>query len=205
MYLIKTRLVKSALTIEFLKDQSNKPAVENFDPSTIKIVAKEEDMIYMTSFPLGTIFSVDHLNPGSIECTIEGSIRPMFNKGDTDIDVFFKGLKPENTPTNADLDYLIDTLLMSEGLEVAKKVCAKYVDAGVGYTLDADERFKSMVSTGRMTLLDKIKIDHPCPSAKDIGFHIQKDIWNLLIRLVKRRENILLIGPTGLKNQLLFA
>ena len=47
-----------------------------------------------------------------------------------------------------------------------------------------------------LTLLDKIREEHPCPPIES-GFYIEERNWLFLVRNIMQHKNTMLIGPTG--------
>lgn len=46
------------------------------------------------------------------------------------------------------------------------------------------------------TILEKIRLQYPCPSISS-GFYIEQKNWNFLVRNILQHKNTMLIGPTG--------
>jgi MoxR-like ATPase len=95
------------------------------------------------------------------------------------------------------IDYMIDN--SSYGVDKAKEMATKYEP--YGYTFDWDAKFALPVAgevlPAGTNLKRTIAANYPVPTKEDCGFHIEPDIWYLLVRNVLRGENTLLMGPTG--------
>jgi MoxR-like ATPase len=97
------------------------------------------------------------------------------------------------------VDYMLGAGNETYGIDKAKafaKACEAY-----GYTCDVDakltiptETAPGSTSTG---MRRSIAAKYPVPTIDEIGFQIDPDMWNLMVRNVLRGENTLLVGPTG--------
>jgi MoxR-like ATPase len=95
------------------------------------------------------------------------------------------------------VDYLIDN---GEKEEVVKHLAEQL--ASYGYDFDWDSKIApkptEVVSGGTTSNLKRtIAAHYPVPNREECGFHIDPDIWFLLVRNALRGENTLLVGPTG--------
>lgn len=61
-------------------------------------------------------------------------------------------------------------------------------------SFDIDKEYTDGESA--LTLIDKIRNEHPCPSIES-GFYVEERNWNFLVRNIIRHKNTMLIGPTG--------
>lgn len=189
MYLIKTSLSGTQFAIDFIVDQQNKaPEGINLDSNSIT-----GDIKTLTKFPVGTYFAVTDIKWGEISSEILGSVRPLFFEGN----IYATSLSADNTPTNADVEYLIDWMISNQEFKCdkAKEYAAKFVEHG--YKIDVDTKCKEYKEDATGSLKDRIMRQYPCPSEHDIQFSIDPEVWYLLIRNIMRGENTLLIGPTG--------
>ena len=96
------------------------------------------------------------------------------------------------------VNYMIDSELY--GIEKAKAMAEQF--ASYGYEYDWDTMIAPKPTVGGeipsgTNLKRTIAANYPVPSVDDCGFHIDPDMWFLLVRNVLRGENTLLIGPTG--------
>jgi len=150
-------------------------------------------------FPLGTIFVADqfdfpeedHLNirkDDVVPLMYEGTVMPMSAL--------------EKTRLQAIADYVVDYMLDSSdfGVEAAKKTAEQL--AAFGYEFDWDAKVAPKPVAGEAlpagaNLRRTIAASYPVPTVEDCGFHIDPDMWFLLVRNVLRGENTLLVGPTG--------
>lgn len=189
MFLIKTHLEGTTFTIRLQNNQTGIPV--DVDINTYNLKAASASVL--TKFPIGTTFIVSDISWGSIEGVISGSIRPLFY-GET---IFALSLSADTTPTNADVEYLIDWMIAHPDYrcEKAKHYAAKFIE--VGYKVDVETKCKSYTEDESGTLRDRIIRTYPCPSESEIGFHIEPEVWYLLVRNIMKGENTLIIGPTG--------
>lgn len=189
MYLIRTSLNGAQFSIEFVEGQTNKPPVAvDLGSSSIK-----GDFKVLTKFPVGTVFAVTDIKWGEVSSEIMGSVRPMFFEDN----IYALSLSSDNTPTNADVEYLMDWMISSPDYrcEGAQKYAKMFIE--MGYTVDVDAKCKEYKEDASGTLRDRIMRQFPCPSETETGFHVEPETWYLLIRNIIRGENTLLIGPTG--------
>lgn len=64
-------------------------------------------------------------------------------------------------------------------------------------SLEELEKNKKGGKLGGANISDFIKSNYPRPTVANSGFHVDEDLWILLIRNVLRKENTMIIGPTG--------
>lgn len=188
MYLIKTALEGTQFTVKFVANQKNQMPVGISE--TTRIVGSG---MILTKFPIGTHFIVSDISWGEIASNIVGSVRPMFYE-DT---IYAGSLASDNTPTNADVEYLMDWMISNSDYrcEGARKYAAKFIE--LGYSVDVEGKCKDYVEDSTGSLREQIIRKFPCPKESEIGFHVDEDVWYLLIRNIMRGENTMLIGPTG--------
>jgi len=159
----------------------------------IKITAPIADLV---KFPLGTIFvasgydfpEADHLHirkENVVALVYENTAYPLSG--------------PEANPL---VDYLMDYMIDHTeeewcGIDNAKALSEKFVP--FGYSIDWDAKFAMPAegTVGGTNMKRTIAVKYPCPKREDIGFHIDPELWSLLVRNVLRGENIMLIGDTG--------
>jgi len=159
----------------------------------IKITAPITDLV---KFPLGTIFianGYDFPEPDHLNIRKENVCAMLHD------DTVFPQSGPEANPL---VDYLMDYMIDHTdeewcGIENAKALSEKFVP--FGYTIDWDAKFAMPEPgvAGATSMKRTIAAKYPCPKREDIGFHIDPELWSLLVRNVLRGENIMLIGPTG--------
>ncbi len=190
MYLVKTSLNGAQFSIQFVKGQTNSaPVTVDVDNHNLK-----GDFKILTKFPVGTVFAVTDIAWGDVSSEIKGSVRPLFFEDN----IYAMSVLPaENTPTNADIDYLIDWMIASP--DYTEDAITSYVNifVGYGYTIDLKAKYNAYKTDTSGTLRDQIIRMHPCPTIEKTGFYVDPELWYLLIRNVLRGENTLLIGPTG--------
>lgn len=186
MYLIRTALSGTQFVIQFIQDQPNK-APGGVDLGETSLTG---DSKILTGFPIGTVFAVSDISWGELTSKILGQPRALFH-GDN----VYAGLGA--TCTNADVDYLFDWMLSTNEIKRPQAIeyATKFIEGG--YHIDIDAKCKAYTENESGTLRDRIMRMYPCPSEEDTGFHIEPDVWYLLIRNIMRGENTLLIGPTG--------
>ena len=61
---------------------------------------------------------------------------------------------------------------------------------------DAEKTYNFATGTKNLSLLDRIRIEHPCPDISS-GFYVEPRIWEFLVRNIIQHKNTMLIGPTG--------
>ena len=188
MYLVQTALEGTTFTVKYLDKQTNSAPVD-INPLETHI---KGDSKTLTKYPIGTVFAVNDINWGAVESVIVGTPRPLIN----DDVVITSGLNVDNTPTNSDIDYLLDYLLQS-GKNTDFVITIGSVYNAIGYTVDAEEKCKSYKVDMSGTFKEQIMRMYPCPNESEINFHVEPDTWYLLIRNVLKGENTLLVGPTG--------
>lgn len=189
MYLIKTSLDGAQFAIEFIKGQANThPVTIDINNHNIK-----GDFKVLTKFPVGTVFAVTDIKWNEFASEIMGAVRPLFFEKT----VYALSLSSDNTPTNADVEYLIDWMIGSPEYRCdgAREYATMFTE--MGYTVDVETKCKEYKEDESGTLRDRIMRQYPCPSEHDIQFSIDPEVWYLLIRNIMRGENTLLIGPTG--------
>ena len=148
-------------------------------------------------YPLGTVFIADnydfpeedHLNirkEDVVPLSYEGTLMPMSH------------LDKERIQKIA--DYTVDYMLDNDSVESAKAMASQF--AAFGYEYDWDTKVAPKPVAGEAlpsgtNLRRTIAASYPVPTVEDCGFHIDPDMWFLLVRNVLRGENTLLVGPTG--------
>jgi len=159
----------------------------------IKITAPIADIV---KFPLGTVFITDgydfpeadhlHIRKENIVAMVyENTIFPI----------------AINDRHSTLIDYLVNYMIdhVEYGIDVAKQVGEQY--EALGYELNWDDRFKlpepGVAPAAGVNLKRTIAATYPVPTKEDTGFHIDPDLWYLLVRNVIRGENVMLIGDTG--------
>lgn len=190
MYLVQTSLDGAQFAIKFVNGQSNTP------PVTIDLENHilKGDFKVLTKFPVGTVFAVTDIKWSELGTSeIIGAVRPLFFEKN----IYTHSLSADNTPSLGDVDYMIDWMIADPNYrcEKAKEYAKLFAEAG--YVVDVDSKCKSYVEDESGSLRDRIMRQYPCPSEAETGFHVEPDVWYLLIRNIIRGENTLLIGPTG--------
>lgn len=187
MYLVQTALEGTTFKINFLDKQPNLLPID-VDLSTN--IIKGNSPVF-TKYPIGTIFAINDIKWGTVESTTQGSPRPLCND-----DVVYTGSTVDTTPTNADIDYLLDTLL-NLGKKTEEVIALGDRFNSNGYTVDVVGKCNAFKTDMSGTFKEQIMRMYPCPNESEIGFHVEPDTWYLLIRNVLKGENTLLVGPTG--------
>lgn len=191
MILFRAFLEGTSFQIETLPGQPFEKTLP-IAATDIKITAPIADIV---GFPLGTIFiaqTYDFPEADHLHIRKEDVIALMYNG------VVYKQMFPEATPL---VDYLMDYMIDNSsiewcGIENAKKLSEEFVKEG--YVIDWDAKFAMPAPGATGTNLKRtIAAKYPVPTREDIGFHIDPDMWYLLVRNVLRGENIMLIGDTG--------
>lgn len=168
------------------------------------LTRKVEDMKITSSvadfarFPLGTVFiatGAEFPEPDHLHIAKDAS-KPLF---------FGESVFPMSSVEELGVivEYTVDYMLGAGneqfGYEVAKnfaKQCSAY-----GYTCDVDAKLtiptEKEPGKGSSGMRRSISAAYPVPTVDEIGFMIDPDMWNLMVRNVLRGENTLLVGPTG--------
>jgi len=193
MILFRAFLEGTSFQIETLPGQ----AFEKTLPLAVQDIKITAPIGEVVAFPLGTIFiahKYDFPESDHLHFRKEDIIALVYNN------TAYKQQCPEANPL---LDYLIDYMIDNTtnewcGLENAKKTAALFNT--FGYSIDWDAKFAipaEGVASVTGNLKRTIAAKYPVPTREDIGFHIEPDMWYLLVRNVLRGENIMLIGDTG--------
>ena len=188
MYLVQTALEGTTFTVKYLDKQTNSAPV---DINPLETIIKGDSRT-LTKYPIGTVFAVNDIKWGLLESTIIGTPRPLIN----DDVVITTGLTVDNTPTNVDVDYLLDYLLQTGASTEAVTTIGSIYNA-IGYVVYAEAKCKAFKVDTSGTFKEQIMRMYPCPTESAIGFHVEPDVWYLLIRNILKGENTLLVGPTG--------
>lgn len=149
-------------------------------------------------FPLGTVFVAD-----VYDFPEEDHLHIM--KEHTTALFFENSVFPLSTFSTEKLqevcDYAINYMLDSGKYELdyVKDIATNFTT--FGYTFDWDEMTAPKPieagAPGGSNLKRTIAAHYPVPKREDCGFHIDPDMWFLMVRNVLRGENTLLVGPTG--------
>ena len=114
---------------------------------------------------------------------------------------YYHGIAPEMQVNIKIVDAYVD-LLLEDGQEpFAKTIVDSF--AAVGLIIDLEAKKAAVVAPAAAGgpagggFKAHIEATYPTPDMKKTGFHVEQDIWNLLIRNGLRMENTLMIGPTG--------
>lgn len=149
-------------------------------------------------FPLGTIFVADeydfpeddHLHIMKEHTTalyFESTVYPL------------SSMDAEKLQKVCDytVNYLLDATTYD--MDFIKDLAEKF--STFGYTFDWDDMTAPKPleagAAGGTNLKRTIAAHYPVPRREDCGFHIDPDLWFLMVRNVLRNENTLLVGPTG--------
>ena len=150
-------------------------------------------------FPLGTVFiALDYDIPdGDLISIRENELIPM---------VYNDSVFPLNDVDSSKIDEMSTTLLnymlnnsdTYDNEDTIKKIGEQL--ASYGYAFDWDALTSMDLSDGvpsgdslKRSILSKF----PVPKLADCGFHVNKDVWFILIRNILRGEPSLLTGPSG--------
>lgn len=183
MYLIKTVLKGTQFAIEFVKNQPN-AAPTAIDVNNTIITG---DFTVLTKYPVGTLFIANDMSWGDMTSKILGTPAAMYFDGN---------MFTINSIEHA--DYFVNYAIASgeftkeQLLDLDNKITAR------GFDVDIAARLEAYKNDESGTLRDRIMRQYPCPTEEENGFHIDADVWFLLIRNIMRGENTLLVGPTGL-------
>lgn len=151
-------------------------------------------------FPLGTVFIADeydfpeddhlHIMKEHVHALFfEKSVFPISALGEEKI----------QQVCDFAIDYMLDSGTFDIEADV-KPIAESFAAYGYKYDWDEKTQVKPM-EAGEIPSGTNIKrtiaAHYPVPKREDCGFHIDPDIWFLMVRNVLRGENTLLVGPTG--------
>lgn len=159
--------------------------------SEIKITVPLTEIVKL---PLGTIFCASKYlyieDDENLIISKEDILAMMF-----DDKVLYSAINQNNQER---VDYFIKYLLESGDFthDYTEKVVNEFKE--YGFTLDWEEltRVPEIGEPGS-NMKRSIAAMYPVPNREDIGFHIEPEMWYLLVRNVLRGENVMLIGDTG--------
>lgn len=149
-------------------------------------------------FPLGTVFVADEYDfpeEDHLHIMKEHSTALFFESNVFPISSF----EPEKLQEVCDftINYMLDN--GSYDLDYIKKIADEF--SSFGYKFDWEELSApkpiEIGTGGGSNLRRTIAAHYPVPKKEDCGFHIDPDLWFLMVRNVLRSENTLLVGPTG--------
>lgn len=193
MILFRAFLEGTSFQIQTLPGQ----AFEKTLPISVQDIKITAPIAEIVAFPLGTVFAAhryDFPEADHLHFRKEDIVALMYN------DVVYTQSYPDANPiVDCLIDYMIDN--SSEewcGIENAKALSEKF--KAEGYVIDWDAKFALPVEGAAPTganLKRTIAAKYPVPTREDIGFHIDPEMWYLLVRNVLRGENIMLVGDTG--------
>jgi len=151
-------------------------------------------------FPLGTVFVADeydfpeddHLHIMKEQATalfFDNNVFPMSTLGEDKIQQI----------CDFTIDYMLDSGLYDVDLQI-KPLAIQFASYGYVYNWDTKTTPKPVVEgtiPNGTNIKRTIATHYPVPKREDCGFHIDADVWFLMVRNVLRGENTLLVGPTG--------
>lgn len=195
MILLQSFLNGTTFEVKPLPDQSfEKSLTRHIDDVKITYPIPE-----CSRFPFGTIFISDdydfpeddhiHIPKGNMTpISLEGTVFPLAH------------IETERLQKLSDyiVNYMIDN--REYGFDKAKAMAEQFATYGYEYDWETMVTPKPVEGTeipSGTNLKRTIAANYPVPSVDDCGFHIDPDMWFLLVRNVLRGENTLLIGPTG--------
>lgn len=190
MILFRAFLEGTSFQIETLPGQTFEKTLK-CSLETMRVTAPLADIV---KFPLGTVFIAKNYSfPDEDHLYIqkEDVVALYYEEN-----VFGISDEFQNDYINYLIDYMIDS--SDYGIESAKKYAALFEP--YGFTIDWEAKLAIPVlgsATSGTNLKRSIAASYPVPKEEDCGFHIEPDLWYLMVRNVLRGENTLLIGPTG--------
>jgi MoxR-like ATPase len=148
-------------------------------------------------FPMKTVLASDDWTFNSDKVLKINTIK-VIHYGEI---VYYHGVAPEMQVSINTVDMYVDYLIEQGETSFAKTISDCF--AGVGLVLDFDAKIAKAkeeevaTATAAGGFKAHIEATYPTPDMKKTGFHVEQNIWNLLIRNGLRMENTMLIGPTG--------
>lgn len=150
-------------------------------------------------FPLGTVFIADEYDfPEDDHLHImKEHVHAMFFEKSV-FPISLLGEEKIQQVCDFAIDYMLDS--GTHDIDDVKSIAGQF--AAYGYKYDWDEKTAvKPIEEGSIPAGTNIKrtiaTHYPVPKREDCGFHIDPDIWFLMVRNVLRGENTLLMGPTG--------
>ena len=195
MILLQTTIEGTSYQVRPLKGQAFEKTLTVGNIEDMRITGPIPEF---AKFPLGTIFiapGYDFPDPDHLNIHAENLTNLMF-----DGSVFPLSHIATETLTKM-LDYFVDYMIDSPayGIDKAKEIATQF--EAYGYTCDWAAKIPTLESGSAIpsgtNLKRTIAATYPVPTVADCGFHIDPDMWFLLVRNVLRGENTLLTGPTG--------
>ena len=196
MILLQTKIEGTSYQLTTLPGQSfEKKLTRSTDD--LKITGPISEF---AKFPLGTVFVADEYDfpeDDHLHIMKEHATALFF-----DNNVFpISALGEEKIQQICDftIDYMLDSGLYDVDSQI-KPLATQF--ASYGYVFDWDTKTTPKpIEEGKIASGTNIKrtiaTHYPVPKREDCGFHIDADIWFLMVRNVLRGENTLLVGPTG--------
>jgi len=209
--LFKTKVASTGVTLELLNQsdfENNFKAINDFLPD-MSLMKFTYNLSALLKFPIETVFvsTNEEETPNGYDFVSENhthitSAKAMY----LNENVFVNTVAPSECATADEITYLFSTLIhTAEDKEAAIKHVKALAD-GFGaydYVIDIEAIINPPapkvedVSSGKASIRDFIATSYPIPKEKETGFHIDPDIWFLIIRNIIRKENTLIVGPTG--------
>jgi nitric oxide reductase NorQ protein len=192
MILFRAFLEGTSFQIETLPNQKFEKNLA-INVSDVKFTTPIQDIVKL---PLGTIFcasNYDLIDSDHIVIRKEDVLAIMLNSTIINSD-------PEEGNNKEIVNYVVDYLFDNPdyNMDDVKHVVDTYNH--MGYDIDWDTLTTAPVTASGTTVSNlkrTIAVNYPVPNRDDIGFHIEPEMWYLLVRNVLRGENVMLIGDTG--------
>lgn len=197
MILLQTKIEGTSYQVRPLKGQLFEKTLTVANMEDMRISGPIPEF---AKYPLGTVFvakGYDFPDPDHLNIHAEGLYPLMFD--DKPFLASFDGMLPEKIAEI--LDYVVEYMIDSSdfGVEKAKDIISKF--ESLGYVCDWDAKIPTLETGGAIpkgaNLKRTIAATYPVPTVADCGFHIDPDMWFLLVRNALRGENTLITGPTG--------
>lgn len=147
-------------------------------------------------FPMKTVFATDDFVFNADKVLKINNVKAIHYNETT----YYHGISTENQPTMEIIDVYVDYLIENDEITFAKTIAEGFAPMGIIIDVDAKLVKPASEEGGIPTgggFRAHIEATYPVPDMKKTGFHVEQDIWNLLIRNGLRMENTLMIGPTG--------
>ena len=194
MILLKSTIAGTSYQIETLPGQ----AFEKHLTRSLEDLRVTGPIAEFAKFPLGTIFIAD-------EYDFPEDDHLHIMKEHTTALFFENSVYPLSSVNSEKLqkmcDYTINYMLDSGKYEMDYIKNTAEQLSSFGYEFNWEEMTApkpiEMGTGGGSNLKRTIAAHYPVPKREDCGFHIDPDLWFLMVRNVLRSENTLLVGPTG--------
>ena len=182
-----------------IKPLANQPVIKEKYKGLLEDLRTTGPVMQFAKSPVGTLFlskSYDFPEAGHLHIMTE-NLTPIWYDG---------FLFPNAHGMSID-DAIFIANIMCDNSEYGSDVARKYAEAIKAYGIELDieaiinpplpEPTPGLTLPVMSNIKRTISESYPLPDYESTGFYINPDVWFLLVRNVLRKENTLLVGPTG--------